>query len=133
MTDLNEQITTELALLQCNAIVYRALIKKDWINEDTLQVQPSAFFLRQDKAEFGISVNIANACSPQDCASRFKKCGFVASLHVGSVRDIGLDILQDKFNHANIIGLIYREDNLAEAERLAGLLAKQSRIIKIKT
>jgi hypothetical protein len=131
MSDLVGEITPEFAPLQCNTIVHRALIKRDWINEDTLQVRPNAFFLRQDKGEIGVSVNIAAVCSPQDCVSRFRKCRAVASLHVGHVRDLGLDIIQDKYNHANIIGLPYREDNLAEAQRLGGLLAKQSRIIQV--
>jgi hypothetical protein len=31
-----------------------------------------------------------------------------ASLHVGRVRDLGLDVIQDKPNHAEIIKLAYR-------------------------
>jgi hypothetical protein len=128
----NEEIAAEFEPLLCNVIVYRALIKRDWVSEDIIgQVRPNAFFLRQDKGEIGVSVNIATVCSPQDCVRRFKKCGAVASLHIGSIRDIGLDVIQDKFNHANIIGLPYRDDDFVEAQRLAGLLAKQSRIIRI--
>ncbi|WP_292749398.1 hypothetical protein [Nostoc sp. NMS4] len=40
-----------------------------------------------------------------------------------------MDVEQDSVNHANIVGLPYREDNLAEAERLAGLLAKRSHLV----
>jgi hypothetical protein len=40
-----------------------------------------------------------------------------------------LDVEQDSVNHANITGLPNREDDLAQAERLAGLLARQSQII----
>jgi hypothetical protein len=36
---------------------------------------------------------------------------------------------QDSDNHANIVGLPYREDDLALAERLAGLLPKCSYIV----
>ena len=130
MTDNSEIIITEFAPLPCNEIVYRALMNKKWINEDTGQIRPSAFFLRKHRGETGLSVNISTVCSPEDCAERFR-CKAVASLHVGSVRNLGLDIVQDMPTHANITGLPYREDNLAEAERLAGLLAKQSRIIRI--
>jgi hypothetical protein len=45
------------------------------------------------------------------------------------VRQIGLDVQQDSVNHANLLGLPYREDRLAEAERLAGLLAKQAQVV----
>jgi hypothetical protein len=130
MTENSEIIITEFAPLPCNEIVYRALMNKKWLNEDTGKIRPGAFFLRKHRAETGLSVNISAVCSPEDCAKRFR-CKAIASLHVGSVRDLGLDVVQDGFNHANITGLPYQEDNLAEAERLAGLLAKQSRVIRI--
>ncbi|RUT05256.1 hypothetical protein DSM106972_040770 [Dulcicalothrix desertica PCC 7102] len=110
-----------------DAIVYRALLRKQWIDEDTGKVKADAYFLRA--SEPGLSVNLANACSPEQCAELFRKCYGVASLEVGHVREIGLDIKQDSVNHANIIGLPLREDNLAQAERLAGLLAKRSEIV----
>jgi hypothetical protein len=131
MAEYSNEFESEFAPLPSDAIVYRALIKKRWVNEDTGEVLPDAFFLRKEKGEIGISVNIATVCSPEDCAARFIKCRFVASLQVKAVRDLGLDIVQDKHNHANITGLPYREDNLAEAVRLASLLAKQSGIIRI--
>jgi len=52
-------------------------------------------------------------------------------LHVGKVRDIGLDIVPDRPTHANIMGVPFREGeggNEAEAERLARLLAEQARV-----
>ncbi|MEW5856827.1 MAG: hypothetical protein AB1861_05540 [Cyanobacteriota bacterium] len=116
--------------LPCSSIVYRALLRKNWIDEDTGKVKADAFFLREH--ELGLSVNIAATCLPEQCAARFNKCSAVASLHVGRVRDLGLDVVPDSETHANIKRLPYREDNLAEAERFAGLLAKQSRLIRVK-
>lgn len=113
--------------LPLDAIVYRILLRKQWISEDTGRVKADAYFLRAN--EPGLSVQIANACSPEQCARLFRKCYGVASLEVKSIRQIGLDVEQDSVNHANIIALPYREENLAEAERLAGLLAKQSQIV----
>jgi hypothetical protein len=113
--------------LSDNAIVYRALLRKQWINEDTGRVKADAYFLRVN--ERGLSVNLANVCSPKQCAELFRKCYGVASLEVRSVREVGLDVEQDSVNHANVVGLPYREDDLAEAERLAGLLARQSQIV----
>ena len=110
-----------------DAIVYRSLLRKQWINEDTGRVKADAYFLRVN--ERGLSVNLASMCSPKQCASFFRKCYGVASLEVEGIRNVGLDVEQDSVNHANIVGLPYREDNLAEAERLAGLLAKQSQIV----
>lgn len=118
---------TQFEALPSDAIVYRALLRKQWIDEDTGRVKADAYFLRA--SETGLSVNIASACSPEKCASLFYKCYGVARLEVGLIREIGLDVEQDSVNHANIIGLPHQEDNLAEAERLAGLLAKRSYIV----
>ena len=130
MTDSIEDIVSGYPPLSCDAIVYR-ILRKRWINKDTGEVLPDAFFLRKEQNEVGVSVDIATACTPAECASKFKKCNAVASLHVGRVRDLGLDIIQDTPIHANIMNLPYREDDPATAERLAGMLAKQSRIIRV--
>ncbi len=113
--------------LSDNAIVYRALLRKQWIDEDTGKVKADAYFLRVN--ELGLSVNLASVCSPIQCAELFRKCYGIASLEIARVREIGLDVEQDSLNHANIRGLPYREDNLAETERFAGLLAKQSQAV----
>jgi hypothetical protein len=114
-------------LLPDNATVYRSLLRKQWIDEDTGRVKADAYFLRVN--ERGLSVNLASVCSPKQCAELFRKCYGVASLEVKGVREVGLDVEQDSVNHANIVGLPYREDDLAEAERLAGLLARQSQVV----
>jgi hypothetical protein len=118
---------TQFEPLPDEAVVYRALLRKQWIDEDTGRVKADAYFLRAN--EPGISVNLASVCSPEQCAGFFRRCYGVASLEVERVREIGLDVEQDSANHANIVGLPYREDDLALAERLAGLLAKRSRIV----
>ncbi|RUS93601.1 hypothetical protein DSM106972_095910 [Dulcicalothrix desertica PCC 7102] len=110
-----------------DAVVYRALLRKQWIDEDTGKVKADAYFLRP--GEPGLSVNLASVCSPEQCVGLFRKCYGVASLEVRYVRSVGLDVEQDSANHANIIGLPYQEDDLALAERLAGLLAKRSHIV----
>ncbi len=121
-----ESRLTQFDPLPDQAILYRALLRKQWIDEDTGRVKADAYFLRA--GDRGLSVNLASACSPAQCAELFRKCYGVASLEVRNVREIALDAEQDSANHAHIVGLPYWEDNLAEAERLAGLLAKQSQI-----
>jgi hypothetical protein len=110
-----------------DAIVYRSLLRKQWIDEDTGRVKADAYFLRIN--EPGLSVNLASECTPQQCADLFRKCYGVASLEVKDIREIGLELEQDSKNHANVVGLPYREDDLAKAERLAGLLARKSQLI----
>jgi hypothetical protein len=118
---------SKFAALSEDEIVYRSLLRKQWIDEDTGRVKADAYFLRPN--EPGLSVNLANACSPEECAGFFRKCYGVASLAVGTVRKIGLDVEQDSVTHANIVGLPYRDEDLALAERLAGLLAKRSALV----
>ncbi|NJK53853.1 MAG: hypothetical protein HC936_15550 [Leptolyngbyaceae cyanobacterium SU_3_3] len=111
------------------AFVYRALLRQFWLNEDTGAVKRDAYYLRFDRNEIGLSVNLASACSPQDCAARFKKCYGVASLSLGDIRRLGLNVVQDSVNHANIVGLPYRETDRLAADRYARLLAQASQVV----
>jgi hypothetical protein len=74
---------SKFVVLSADAIVYRSLLRKQWINEDTGRVTADAYFLRPN--EPGLSVNLADACTPEECARFFRKCYGVASLEVGDV------------------------------------------------
>ena len=129
---MNEQSFSDRAEfepLPNRAIVYRALLRKQWINEDTGLVESEAYYLRKNKNEPGISVNIASACSPEQCAARFRTCYGVARLEVGGIRELGLDVIPDSISHAEIAGLPYDEDDPEMADLLADLLAQQSLIV----
>jgi len=52
----------------------------------------------------------------------------VASLHVGRVRNLGLDVIPDEAHHANIVGLPHPAEKPAEAEHLALQLQRQARL-----
>ena len=113
--------------LPCSAIVYRAMSRKAWIDREAHRILPAAFIPRPPPAdESGLSVNIQ---SPRSCHETLRKCHGVASLHVGRVRDLRLDIVVDGSPHANITGLPRQEDDRTEAEHLASLLAQQARIV----
>lgn len=71
MTRKNSGSSSEFEPLPDRAIVYRALLRKQWINEDTGRVSSNAYFLERN--EIGLSVNIASACSPEECAAKFRK------------------------------------------------------------
>lgn len=119
----------EFEPLPNSAIVYRALLRKPWINEDTGLVESEAYYLRKNKNEQGISVKIASVCSPEECAARFRNCYGVARLEVGGIRELGLDVIPDSISHAQIAGLPYAEDDPEMADLLADLLAQQSQIV----
>ena len=109
-----------------SAIVYRALLRRQWIDEANLVVS-SAYLLRTKDA--GLSVTIASACSPEQCAAKFNNCFGVASLQVGQIRELGLDAVPDSASHAQIVGLPQVKDDRNRAERLADLLAQRSSIV----
>lgn len=113
--------------------VYRALLRKQWIDPDHGQVKPEAFLLRPCKDHDGLSVFRASCCGPEECASRFNACYGIGELKVGSVRSLGgLDVIQrqdDPREHALIVGLPTTQEDRARAERLAGLLARQARLV----
>ena len=114
----------EFEELRDNAVVYRAL-RKGWIDRDRSIVKSDAYYLRQRINEQGISVNF----SLEQSLSALRNCEGVASLNVGGIRELGLNVVRDSSSHASIIGLPYREDNRPRADELALLLARQSRIV----
>jgi hypothetical protein len=69
--------------LDDSAVVYRALLRRQWIDTMTGVVEADAFYLRQNRNEIGLSVNIASVFTPEQCAARFQTCYGVASLVVG--------------------------------------------------
>lgn len=101
--------------------------RKGWIDRERRCVLPAAFIRRPPpKDDSGLSVDVE---SPRSCHDTLNKCHGVASLHVGRVRDLALDVIVDAPPHANIAGLPRQEDDRTEAERLASQLAKQARIV----
>jgi hypothetical protein len=111
--------------LPCSTIVYRA-IRPKWVDPVNRTVLPIAFTRRpapSDKS--GLSVDVLSA---QSCAKALRKCQ-VASLHVGRIRDTGLDVVVDEVPHANITGIPREEEDRTTANRLAYELARQARLI----
>ena len=111
--------------LECHDIVLRALIRAAHIDREKKCVLAAAFMLREDEESLSVSYD----CTPQVCAAGFKKCYGVASLHVGRVRDLGLDVIPDEPNHASIVGLPHKEYNQVEAEHFASQLRRQARLV----
>lgn len=110
--------------LACGHIVFRALLKRGWVDPETGNISAGAFLLRP--SEEGLSVDID---SPAKCVAPLNKTFGVASLHVGRVRDLGLDVVPDIGTHANLTGLPHAEVDPGKAEFLAGELARTARFI----
>ena len=115
---------SEFETLPDRTLVYRTL-RKGWIDRDRSIVKSDAYYLRQRINEQGISVNF----SIEQSLSALRNCEGVASLNVGGIRELGLNVVRDSSSHGSIIGLPYREHNRPRADELALLLARQSRIV----
>jgi hypothetical protein len=115
---------SEFEELPDNIVVYRAL-RKGWIDRDRSIVKSDAYYLRKRINEQSISVNF----SIKQSLSALRNCEGVASLNVGEIRELGLNVVRDSSSHGSIIGLPYREDNRPRADELALLLARLSRIV----
>ncbi|XZO04495.1 MAG: hypothetical protein ACM65L_12625 [Microcoleus sp.] len=124
MIEQSSGSASEFEELPDNIVVYRTL-RKGWINGDRLIVKSDAYYLRQRIKEQGISVNF----SIEQSLSALKNCEGVASLNVGDIRELGLNVVRDSLSHGSIIGLPYREENRPKADELAIFLARKSQIV----
>jgi hypothetical protein len=113
--------------LACKTIVFRAMTRKKWVDPITSRILPAAFVRRPaPQDEDGLSIDVQ---SPQSCVSGLKSHFGVGSLHVGRIRDLGLDITVDDAPHAVITGVPRESDDQARAEWFASQLAKLARYI----
>src|SRR5262245_12342162 len=116
-------------ILECATIIFRAARSKGHVSGSTPRRFTSGAFLLRP-AERGLSVN--SACNPEQCGADLSKRYGVASLHVGHVSTLALQVEADDIGpppHAEITGLPQIDVNEVEAERLAGALAEQARIV----
>jgi len=114
--------------LECHDIVLRAVIRATHVDRVNNHVLAAAFIVRPN--EQGLSVKYER--TPDQCAGQFNKCYGVASLHVGRVRNLGLNVLPDDAHHANIVGVPHPDRDPAEAERFARRLQAQARLVWYK-
>lgn len=116
--------------LECHDIVLRAVLRSQNIDRENNRVLAQAFLLRTSRdGTKEETVSVSYDCSPAVCAAGFDKCYGVASLHVGRVRNLGLDVVPDEPHHASIVGLPHPNDDPAKAEHMASLLRAQARLV----
>jgi hypothetical protein len=136
--------------ISCQSLVYRIVKRRDWIDEDTGGLRPAAFIPRPDGQDAqGLSVSVAPSRVSKEVSegvqAYIERSGLsrpkgVVTLLVGWLRDIeGLDVvpdpviddpvLPDNPDHALITGIPWTPDHNADAERVAGLLARLARFV----
>ena len=120
--------------IACSTILYRVILRKSWFDPDDGSIQPDAFF-RRPSDEDGLSVFIADLITEDGCMALFNSHSGLVSLHAGRLMDIGLTVIPDPTNpiKALIPNAPLESSGRAEDERLAGEIAKASRVINRKT
>lgn len=121
--------------IACQEIVVRALLKKQWIHEDTKRIKADAFIRDPKRDPDGLSVNLASKTDIPSWLAAFSRSFGADTLHTGRIRDIDdvLDIAQTEeeaqsgSQHAVIIGLPFNDDDPDLAESLASRLVEISR------
>jgi hypothetical protein len=100
-------VTPELPLNPpCNTIMYRTIRRKDWFDpDDDSRIKAEAFMRRRPKVkpngehdpgdDDGLSVYDSFHMDAQSCIQSELTCYGIATLHVGSIRDLGLNVVRD--------------------------------------
>jgi len=112
--------------------VYRALLRKQWVDPDTHTIKRDAFMRRPQKDDDGLSVFRSRFARPEEVAGRFQRCHGVCELKVSAIRKLGLDVRPTSETdpaHAVIVGLPTYDENPSEALKLAVELAKNARLL----
>jgi hypothetical protein len=134
MSGQPETSNTDELVLACNDLLYRPIIDKRWFDKATGKLLDFAFRRKRSDAN-GLSVNVVKSYSVRQCveSDNYTECFEVGTLHVGRIRDLGLDVVADSPHHANIIGLTAYDEGgpLHDARRefLAKELLKQFRSV----
>src|SRR5882762_8844776 len=97
-------------------VLFRALRNKGQ-QED----KRGAFLLRNDERATGLSVR--RNCTPDDCENDFSKSYGVLSLIAQQVVALGLRVVPDEPQHANIKDVPHKDDDPERAMLIAGRLS----------
>jgi hypothetical protein len=105
-------------------VLMRVLLRKGELDDPR-----SAFFIRDNERDTGLSVNFD--MTPEECKAQacFNKTYGVRSLLVESVKAVNLQVVPDDVNHANITGIPHKEEDPRRAEFLAGELLRVSELL----
>jgi hypothetical protein len=126
----------------CNTILYRTIRRSGWFDpDDVSRVKAEAFMRRRPKLrsdgtpdpgdDDGLSVFDSYHVNPVACLQSGKSGYGVASLHVGTLRDLGLKVVRDPTDQRKllIVDLPFENPNDAVQERLLDAVADTARIV----
>lgn len=99
----------------CNAIIYRTIRRKDWFDpDDETRVVDVAFARRLPKIDAdggvidpgdndGLSLFDSFHIEARACIEQELTCHGLVTLHVGTLRDAGLEVIRDPNDHRKIL------------------------------
>lgn len=118
----------QIPQVECSTIVYRALLKNGWFDPETEEIVDEAYLPRNNEDD-GLSVIVSDHVPQEDehDLHNLNKCYGIDSLHVGTLRDLGLMVIQDEEHHALIVGVPHQQDDPYAANIIAKRLVACSR------
>jgi hypothetical protein len=113
--------------------VYRLILKKGWIDPDDDTKVKAEAFMRRPIDHDGLSVFDSYRIEQQACIESSLSCHGVATLHVGTLLDLGLTVIRDPgdFTRILITNAPFESPNDADQERLADTIAEGARVARL--
>ena len=96
------------------AKIYRAVLRKDWIDPYTNTVDAKAFMLRFKRNPPETTISTAPSRSEAINVIRSGKTFGVIEIKVKDIRELGLNVVQDSQTHISIIGIPCDEQNVKD-------------------
>lgn len=115
-------VNQDFPLLPDELTIYRAILRKSWIDPDTQEVDSGAFMLR-----LGIDEGLSTAFDAIAARKPFNKSFGVIEIQVKDIRDLGLDVIQDEPDHISIIGIPFDKQSIND---YAGKLADKAKVVE---
>lgn len=99
----------------CNTVIYRTVRRKDWFDpDDQSRVKDAAFMRRRPKRDAdghiidpmdadGLSLYDSFHIDARACIEEELSCHGLVTLHVGTLRDLGLTVVRDDQNFRKVL------------------------------
>ena len=115
----------------CATILYRTVRRKDWFDpDDESRIKDAAFMRRRGVDTDGLSLFDSFHVSESDCIEAELSCHGLVTLHVGTLRDLGLHAIRDPADHRKVLIVNMPFENPGDAiqEALLDQVADSARI-----
>jgi hypothetical protein len=124
----------------CNAILFRTIRRTNWFDpDDETRIVDVAFARRRPKTDAegavidsgdddGLSLFDSFHIDARACIEQEWSCHGLATLHVGTLRDAGLNVVRDPNDHRKVLITDMPFENPGEAESMLDRVAASARI-----